>query len=798
MASNEEIRKALTDAGIDDATADKAVKNINKIREAEEARKDALVELLAEMKNVQNAEQEAAKILQQQIANKTKLSVLEAKLATIRGNEEQSLKNLSDAYDIFSKAQKELSVQRIQGNATAEDEARLQAEIKNAYGMTLDELREAKKRYEELDPVYEKIKKESAEFAEGLATTASTIFPIYSKTATRMFQSINEQIVKARENPKALLDGFKKIFNARNAFLAITAQVATATLQLAMATDTATAAFAAQTGAGRALTATISDVAGANRNLGLSAELTGKAATELFDSFTGFMQLGKDAQDSLVKTVATLGRFGVDGKTAAQTLTLFNKNMGMSIKESVELTKNLAMMGTKIGISSKQMVSGFVQASKTLAVYGKSAVKVFSDLAAQAKAANVETSTLLGLAEKFDTFSSAADAAGKLNSILGTQISATEMLSMKENERIEALIRSIQAQGLAFKDMDRYSQKAIAAAAGINNMAEAQRIFGMSVRDYRKGLREGAEEEEFNQALKDTMTIVEKLKKAGQAFAISFGPAIDTIANFVQAIADFNQQTGAVTMFIAVIGGLVIFSKILAVIAPVLGLMGVAGPAAGGGFTALGAGIAAGAPGITAGILPLLGLAAAMVLLAGAFYIIGGATGEGGGLAVLGVMLSVAAGIIALGLAVAGLGLAAPFILAGAGAMSILALSLGGLALAMKAFETEKLKSLATIIGAFSGENEVKTTFISDITDFTKALVSQEATLKPMLGDLALIATGKTVQDVTTNTAAYNFNSFSANFKNIFKPEITVKIGDKELRGIVQEEIPTSSRFTDE
>ena len=213
------------------------------------------------------------------------------------------------------------------------------------------------------------------------------------------------------------------------------AQMVEATMQLALATENATAQFAAQTGAGRAMTAQIYEMTAANRHLGVSAESAGKAYGALFEGFTGFMGVGEKAQKELGATVAQLERIGVDGATAAKSLTLFNMNMGMSLKDSQKLTKQLAMMGTKIGISSKKMVSGFVEASKSLAVYGKEAVKVFRDLAAQAKAANVETSTLLGVAEKFDT-TGAADAAGKLNSILGTQISATEMLTMKENEKL--------------------------------------------------------------------------------------------------------------------------------------------------------------------------------------------------------------------------------------------------------------------------------------------------------------------------------------------------------------------------
>ena len=97
-------------------------------------------------------------------------------------------------------------------------------------------------------------------------------------------------------------------------------------------------------------------------------------------------------------------------------------------------------------------------------------LEVFKGLAVAANA-GTDVSSLLSIAGKFDTFESAADTAGKLNSILGTTMSATEMLMMTEDERIESLIGTVQASGQAFNQMDRFTQKAIAQAAGIQDMS---------------------------------------------------------------------------------------------------------------------------------------------------------------------------------------------------------------------------------------------------------------------------------------------------------------------------------------
>jgi hypothetical protein len=400
----------------------------------------------------------------------------------------------------------------------------------------------------------------------------------------------------------------------------------------------------------------------------------------------------------------------------------------------------------------------------------------------------------LGIADQFHTFSGAADATGKLNSILGTQISAIDMLTMKENERIETLIRSIQAQGRSFKDMDKFSQKAIANAAGISDMAEAQRIFSMNVNDYRKGLKNAQAEEEFNKRLKESMDIYKKLEMAFQNFAIQVGPFVDIIASGVQKFLDLSQKLkGAPAMIL--LGGVALlgFMMVLAQLTPLLGLLGVAGPAAGAGLSGLGAGAAAAIPGLSGVIMPLLGVAAAMAVLAGALFIMG-KLGGGGNEGIFTTLVGLAAGLVALGAAAAVLGVMSIFI--GVGALALAGFSIGVLALgaALATIQLEKLEALSSLMQSLSGGVESKFTLISDVSDFTEQLVEQEATLRPMLGDLALITTGRTSEGITASTTNTAFQQFSANFKNIFKPEITIKVGETELRGIIQDEIAKNSR----
>ena len=603
-----------------------------------------------------------------------------------------------------------------EATANAENEQekkRLQAQLERATAIE-NEIKDLEKLTEGAEK-YTKAQESAKDAAAGLFTDIATKIGLNSKAANAFSDQLEKMRHIAKNNKTEMGQAFMETFSIQKIGLALTFQIIAATLKLATAVDKASAAFAAQTGAGRALTTEISNIGGSYRNLGLGAEEAGKAAQTLFNNFTGFMQASRQERQTLMLTVASLEKIGVSGEAAANSLNILTKNFDMSTNQAARMTKQLAIAGTKIGISAQKMMDGFVAASKSLAVYGKDAINVFTDLAAQAKAAGVEAQTLLGIAERFDTFEGAADSAGKLNSILGTQMSATDMLMMKENERIETLIRSIQAQGIAFKDLDRYSQKAVASAAGISDMAEAQRIFGMSVSDYRKGLQEAASEEEFNQRLKDAMDIFAKLTKIAQNFAIQMAPVIDLLASAAQKFLDWSQSmNGVPVMILGVVAAVMLAIKVLPILTAVF--MGT--------ITAVGS-FGSALPALVPGIVMF-------------------------GAAVLGLFA-----VFAIGLAM---------------------------------LDTEALSALGSVFsGLFGGEKEVNMTarmnMLGDANDFIDNASAKVNKIEPLMGDLALIATGKTTQDITTKTANYSFNKFAAEFNNVFQPKITVEIDGAAIEG---------------
>jgi hypothetical protein len=346
-----------------------------------------------------------------------------------------------------------------------------------------------------------------------------------------------------------------------------------------LAFDKAQANLNATTGATYAFNDALYDSQRSMNILGVSFAESSEAISTLNRSLGGFNTLNTAAKVELTTTTTALGKLGVNAQTSADLLSFFKTNLKLSIPEAARATKQLAMLGTAIGIDPAKMAADFTKANSSLAVYGSKAVDVYKNIASAAKAAEVGTEALLGLAAKFDTFESAADTTAKLNAIMGSQMSALELLNQKEDQRIETLIRSTQASGTAFADMDRFTQKAIAAAAGISDLNEAQKIFGMNLSQYNDFTRKAQEsadiQQDLNNAIKAAIPLGEKFKIMATEFLIALGPAFEYLtiaADFVigvlKGMDDTTKKVIGTVLFLGsvAIAGLISALSVLVVI----------------------------------------------------------------------------------------------------------------------------------------------------------------------------------------------------------------------------------------
>ena len=93
--------------------------------------------------------------------------------------------------------------------------------------------------------------------------------------------------------------------------------------------------------------------------------------------------------------------------------------------------------------------------------------------------------TLMSITKQFDTFEGAAQSAGKLNAILGGGVvNSMDLLNATEEERVRLLIQSMALSGKNYESLNRFEKQAIASAAGIQDMTEANKLFSMSLSSY--------------------------------------------------------------------------------------------------------------------------------------------------------------------------------------------------------------------------------------------------------------------------------------------------------------------------
>jgi len=336
-------------------------------------------------------------------------------------------------------------------------------------------------------------------------------------------------------------------------------------------------------------------------------------------------------------------KLGVASSDSAAIFQNFNQALGMTAKESMNMQTELAMAGVSIGVNAGKMTKDFNASLSTLMVYGRESVDVFKGIAAAAKAAGVETAALLGIASKFDTFAGAAEGAGKLNALLGTQLSTTEMLMATEDERIRMLVESVQSQGVAFQDMDRFTQKAIANSVGITDMAEANRIFGMSLEVYdeheRKLNASANAQKKLDDAVAKTVPVMDQFKKLGAEIVVALEPMLKTLEKGAKILTDWfksrtTEQKEQLAFWASLASALILVAPLLklggAIMMPLKMLGSVllpsiasTAPLAGGGIATFAATITPFLPILLKFGLIVMGVVGTLALLAGAIALVG-------------------------------------------------------------------------------------------------------------------------------------------------------------------------------
>ena len=358
-----------------------------------------------------------------------------------------------------------------------------------------------------------------------------------------------------------------------NLFAAGVDQMVSATKDLFTNFDTAQAELSKVTATTGEYNDMLYDLQESNKTFGVDAETAGKAIGDLHNELSSFNQMSSATQGMLAETTARMEVLGVKTGSGAKQFDNMIQGMGMTATMANDASMELVALGGAIGMAADTISEGFNAAASELAKYGSDAIDVFKGLASAAKATGIEMGSLMSITKQFDTFEGAAAGAGKLNAILGGGvINSMDLLNGTEEERIRLLIQSVAASGKNFESLNKFEKQAIASAAGISDMSEANKLFSMSLSAYdemqAKGSEANAQAAMMEERAQAVQKLTDKFKMIGQSFAIAFMPVLDFMHGFADMILMINDMTGGmfVPAMVGLIGVIALLGKTTAIV----------------------------------------------------------------------------------------------------------------------------------------------------------------------------------------------------------------------------------------
>ena len=195
-----------------------------------------------------------------------------------------------------------------------------------------------------------------------------------------------------------------------------------------------------------------------------------------------FVSFNSTMQDQLAKTAMRMNALGFDTNSLAKIIDTAALAFGKSGQELNQLAIDLGGLSRKYMISPKQLADDFSMAQKNFAYTSKAFMQNFEKLQIMSRKTGISFSTMTNaFGDKMDTFSGAAQTAGRLNAILGkSAVNTLDLLGKTEAERA-ITIREALGGPIDFKKMGKFELKAIADTLGLGSIEDTRRFLQGSV-----------------------------------------------------------------------------------------------------------------------------------------------------------------------------------------------------------------------------------------------------------------------------------------------------------------------------
>ena len=326
--------------------------------------------------------------------------------------------------------------------------------------------------------------------------------------------------------------------------------VTASTTSMAVAIDKVQSSVMLSTGEFGRYDSMINEIRVSQLHMAVTAEQVGEAITNLYQTVRAFSLLSVSAQEDLTRFTTTMEAMGVSGEATAGALQVSMAVLGQTKEQAITTQKELLGVAKALKETPETLVKGFAESSSALAKHGDKMLGVFSRLSAAAKALQTDVSVLTGaFGTQMDTFEGAAMSSAKINQLLGGQyIDAMKLMHADEEQRVRMVLEGIEKSGQRADLLgNKFGRLAFASAAGISNVADANKILQMGLGGYdqmiSKSKAVAVTQKEMEEKATKAVDIMKKLAAAMQSLAISMEPVVDFAKSVIDTFIDWNKET---------------------------------------------------------------------------------------------------------------------------------------------------------------------------------------------------------------------------------------------------------------
>lgn len=309
-------------------------------------------------------------------------------------------------------------------------------------------------------------------------------------------------------------------------------------------------------------------IGAADRVAGVSYVEAKEAQVELIQGMSLFTRMNEELQKDLVATTAQFEKLGISNRNQVMMNQVATKAFSMSAKEATRFYSELVTFSKDTKISMTEIDRNLASIGDKLSLFGRENYQqVFKDLSAAAKDFGIEASRMLEVTEQFTTFEGAAQAAGRLNAILGGNfISGMGLMTASLENPVDVfrqLKTGMEMSGKEFANLGQAQKRYVAERLGMS-LTEAESTFANSLEEGTQKLKQRqATQEELDKLSAKSTEVFQRLQIAMMKIANSplvgyIVDTIETIANLIEESKEAENGFGA--FFSSLLSGAVIIS----------------------------------------------------------------------------------------------------------------------------------------------------------------------------------------------------------------------------------------------